>query len=126
MSDTPVVVKGGAMIVPALYGDETTQQGGMKVKTIKRKLKKLGLSTKGRKSTLIKRLRTKKGGEEVDTTAPVEPVEPVKEDETKTTGSGHRKMTVKQMKKLLKANGHKTSGKTKRSLSRLVHKHRLA
>ena len=125
MSAPVVNMQGGAMIVPMPLGGDATQQGGMKVKTIKKILKKNGLKTTGRKSTLVKRMRKAhlRGGQkepEVEEDNTVVPPK-VENEENNQEGGRH---TAKHLKAMLKKHGLKTTG-TKRALTRRARKARL-
>jgi hypothetical protein len=133
-------IGGSGVIVPLPLGGN--QEGGkaMTVKQIKRALKKQHKKTTGKRATLLKRLRSKRGGAdddcEVDGKAgKIDPetkecVVPTEDnEEPKVTGSGADNMaggrhTAKHLKQLLKKHGLKTTG-TKRALTRRAKKARL-
>jgi hypothetical protein len=131
MSQTgPVEIKGGALIVPMPLGGNQEGGRGMTVKQIKRALKKQGKKLTGKRSTLMKRLRTKGGadGDDDENTN----TQPEVEETTTTTqeqkieGAGMEggRHTAKHLKQLLKKNGLKTTG-TKRALTRRAKKAKL-
>lgn len=139
MPEDITTVTGGGELNPASFGG---QEGGkaMTVKQIKRALKKQHKKTTGKRATLLKRLRSKRGGADDDCNVDgkagkIDPetkecVVPKEGDneESKVTGSGEYmeggRHTAKHLKKLLKKHGLKTTG-TKRALTRRAKKAKL-
>lgn len=128
-------IGGSGVIVPLPLGGN--QEGGkaMTVKQIKRALKKQHKKTTGKRSTLLKRLRTKGGANKDCNIAGDKDGELdgyTQEDgtctaeEPKPVGSGLEggRHTAKHLKQLLKKHGLKTTG-TKRALTRRAKKAKL-
>lgn len=135
MSTEVTGTQGGGVLTPLPLGGN--QEGGkaMTVKQIKRALKKQHKKTTGKRATLMKRLRSKVGGQ-----GKTEDNSETEEDKNKVDevplGQGEteadkalaqeagRRHTAKHLKQLLKKHGMKTTG-TKRALTRRAKKARL-
>ncbi len=131
MPEAAGTLTGGTTLTPMILAGAQEGGRGMTVKEIKKQLVKQHKKTTGRRSTLLKRLRSKRGGDDDEVDSSSDNGEEVglgdtvmKHDENDLTGGRHKKLTKKQKQKILKKHGMKTTG-TNRAITMRMKKAKL-